>query len=162
MAAAGHLNVFYIGDRVKRPGVTLSLGLSPGSFVSVHQRFVSFTLFRPAGQLNGKSANLNHAIMHKVYPEAQRPEDIPSTDMIMVMDVDHLVKPDIFNRMGPCMMDEEVAVTLVPQRFHNTLLPDAFDFANAHFMFTILPYYFGAGTCFITGATVPVARCLCS
>lgn len=32
------------------------------------------------------------------------------------------------------MLDETVAVTLVPQSFHNVLLPDAFDFANANFM----------------------------
>jgi cellulose synthase/poly-beta-1,6-N-acetylglucosamine synthase-like glycosyltransferase len=105
-----------------------------------------------SGEINGKSANLNHAILHNVYPKALHPEDISPKDIIMVMDVDHLVKPDIFNRMGPCMLDENIAVTLVPQRFHNTLLPDAFDFANAHFMFSILPYRFGGGQCFITGA----------
>ena len=33
------------------------------------------------------------------------------------------------------MLDEKVAVTLVPQSFHNVLLPDAFDFANANFMY---------------------------
>lgn len=65
------MNVFYIGDRVKRPG-----------------------------QLNGKSANLNHAILHKVFPSARTPQDVPAKDILLVMDVDHLVKPDIFNRMG--------------------------------------------------------------
>jgi cellulose synthase/poly-beta-1,6-N-acetylglucosamine synthase-like glycosyltransferase len=124
---------------------------------AVQQRLACFTLLCTAGQLNGKSANLNHAILHKVYPNARRPEDLPLKEIIMVMDVDHLVKPDIFNRMGACMMDESIAVTLVPQRFHNTLLPDAFDFSNAHFMFSILPYYFGVGQCFITGAAVPLS-----
>lgn len=33
------------------------------------------------------------------------------------------------------MLDERVAVTLVPQSFHNALLPDAFDFANEYFMY---------------------------
>ena len=52
------------------------------------------------GQLNGKSANLNHAILRKVFPSARKPEDIPFKDVLMVMDVDHMVKPEIFNRMG--------------------------------------------------------------
>lgn len=69
--AAGHTNVFYVGDRVKRPG-----------------------------QLNGKSANLNHAILRNVFPSARTPQDIPLKDILLVMDVDHMVKPDIFNRMG--------------------------------------------------------------
>ena len=68
---AGHTNIFYIGDRVKR-----------------------------SGQLNGKSANLNHAILRKVFPSARTPKDVPIKDILLVMDVDHLVKPDIFNRMG--------------------------------------------------------------
>jgi hypothetical protein len=55
---------------------------------------------KQAGQLNGKSANINHVILHKVFPSARSPADIPLKDIIMVMDVDHLVKPEIFNRMG--------------------------------------------------------------
>jgi hypothetical protein len=70
----------------------------------------------------------------------------------MVMDCDHMAKPDIFNRMGPCMLDENVAVTLVPQWFHNMVFPDAFDSANADFMLSKMPYAFGAGLCYITGA----------
>ena len=75
----------YIGDRVKR------------------------------GQLNGKSANLNHAIMDKIHSEAAHEDDIPISDILMIMDCDHMVKPDIFLKMGACMRDEDVAVTLVPQ-----------------------------------------------
>jgi cellulose synthase/poly-beta-1,6-N-acetylglucosamine synthase-like glycosyltransferase len=81
----GHYNVRYCGDRVKR------------------------------GQLNGKSANLNHAILTKLYPNVLRAENIPDKDIIMIMDCDHMVKPEIFMKMGPCMLDPEVAVTLVPQ-----------------------------------------------
>ena len=69
----------------------------------------------------------------------------------MVMDCDHMCKPEIFNRMGPCMLDERVAVVLVPQHFHNQLYPDTFDSANKDFMVTKMPYGFGAGLCYITG-----------
>jgi cellulose synthase/poly-beta-1,6-N-acetylglucosamine synthase-like glycosyltransferase len=84
-ARAGHWNVIYIGDRIKR------------------------------GQLNGKSANLNHAIMAKIHAHARSIEDIPNSDILMIMDCDHMVKPDIFLKMGACMRDPAVAVTLVPQ-----------------------------------------------
>ena len=82
---AGHYNVIYIGDRVKR------------------------------GQLNGKSANLNHAIVNHVYPGNPSLQDISEHDILMIMDCDHMVKPDIFLKMGACMLDTNVAVTLVPQ-----------------------------------------------
>jgi cellulose synthase/poly-beta-1,6-N-acetylglucosamine synthase-like glycosyltransferase len=67
------------------------------------------------GQLNGKSANLNHAILTKLYPNIRRAADIPEKDIIMIMDCDHMVKPEIFMKMGACMLDLNVAVTLVPQ-----------------------------------------------
>ena len=86
VVSAGHTNVFYVGDRVKQPG-----------------------------QLNGKSANLNHVMLQKIFPGVSKYDEIPPKDIIMVIDCDHCVKPEIFNKMGPCMLDEKVAVTLVPQ-----------------------------------------------
>jgi cellulose synthase/poly-beta-1,6-N-acetylglucosamine synthase-like glycosyltransferase len=82
---AGHHNVVYVGDHVKR------------------------------GQLNGKSANLNHAIFNQIYPELRCPADVPVKDVLMVMDCDHMVKPSIFLKMGACMLHTRVGVTLVPQ-----------------------------------------------
>jgi cellulose synthase/poly-beta-1,6-N-acetylglucosamine synthase-like glycosyltransferase len=89
----GHWNVKYCGDRIKR------------------------------GQMNGKSANLNHAILTKLYPNIRRAADIPEKDIIMIMDCDHMVKPQIFMKMGACMLDRRVAVTLVPQVPISTLWP---------------------------------------
>jgi hypothetical protein len=43
-------------------------------------------------QLNGKSANLNHVLLHKIYPTVRRPEDVPAKDIFMVMDCDHMVR----------------------------------------------------------------------
>ena len=40
--------MFYVGDRQKKPG-----------------------------QLNGKSANLNHVLLNKIYPKARTYKDIP-------------------------------------------------------------------------------------
>ena len=38
------------------------------------------------------------------------------------------------------------------QSFHNEVRPDCFDNTNYNFMFRLMPYYFGAGCCFVTGA----------
>ena len=84
-SSAEHSNVVYVGDRKTR------------------------------GQLNGKSANLNHTIMNHIYPHTVSPDDIPEGDVLMVMDCDHMVKPDIFFKMSPCMLDPRVGCTLVPQ-----------------------------------------------
>ena len=65
------------------------------------------------------------------------------------------MKPDIFNMMSPCMRDPRVAVTLAPQTFHNLLRPDWTDGANADFNLAKMPYSFGAGNSFITGAHPP-------
>jgi cellulose synthase/poly-beta-1,6-N-acetylglucosamine synthase-like glycosyltransferase len=93
---AGHNNVFYVGDRVRMPG-----------------------------QLNGKSANLNHVICNKIYPGVKRADQIPKKDILMVMDCDHMCKPEMFNKMGPCMRDLNVGVCLLPQWFHNLVYPGA-------------------------------------
>ena len=39
------------------------------------------------------------------------------------------------------------------QSFHNEVRPDCFDNTNYNFMFRLMPYYFGAGCCFVTGAS---------
>ena len=62
------------------------------------------------------------------------------------------MKLDVFNKMGPCMINDRTAVCLVPQCFHNTIHPDALDAQNGDFMFGKLPFYFGAGVLFVTGA----------
>eukprot|EP00892_Ulva_mutabilis_P012255 jgi/Ulvmu1/9401/UM051_0029.1 len=123
LQALGHTNVKYIGDRMKKPGT-----------------------------LNGKSANLNHVIFRKIYPHARRPEHIPERDILMVMDCDHMVKPDIYNRMAPCMLhDMNMAVVLVPQSFFNLIIPDSFDTAGKDFTFIKMPFAFGASIIYITG-----------
>ena len=136
-------------------------------------------------QLNGKSANLNHVLLRKIYPNVRKAEEVPRKDIFMVMDCDHMVrslqmhsialrervvldfllykvgvldgsvrvqvKPDIFNKMGPTLLDPKMAVCLAPQCFHNIIYPDALDAANGDFMFGKLPFYFGAGVLFVTG-----------
>ena len=121
---AGHTNVFYIGDRVKRPG-----------------------------QHNGKSANMNHAILNYIYPGGRSAADVPASEVMLVMDCDHMVKPDIFNKMATCMLDESLAVLLAPQRFHNVIQPDFMDASCTDFMVGRMPFRFAVGMCYITGAT---------
>ena len=71
----------YVGDRVRRPG-----------------------------QLNGKSSNLNHVILQKIYPHVTQPSQISWKDVLMVMDCDHLVKPAYFHKSCAVLLDKNVAV----------------------------------------------------
>jgi hypothetical protein len=66
------------------------------------------------------------------------------------------VKPEIFNMMAPCMSDPKVGVCLAPQTFHNLIHPDWIDSANSDFNLAKMPYSFGAGNSFITGAQPPL------
>jgi hypothetical protein len=66
------------------------------------------------------------------------------------------VKPEIFNMMAPCMSDPKVGVCLAPQTFHNLIHPDWIDSANSDFNLAKMPYSFGAGNSFITGAQSPL------
>jgi hypothetical protein len=115
--------VVYVGDRVRKPA-----------------------------QLNGKSSNLNHVILNHIYPDVQHSNEVSWKDVIVVMDCDHLVEPPYFQKCCSVLLNKDVAVCLVPQAFHNLIRPDFFDNRNANFMFRLMPYYFGAGCCFITGA----------
>jgi hypothetical protein len=45
---------------------------------------------------------------------------------------------------------------LAVQSFHNEVRPDCFDNTNYNFMFRLMPYYFGAGCCFVTGTNVMI------
>lgn len=65
------------------------------------------------------------------------------------------------------MLDPRQAVCMTPQAFHNAIKPDFFDNQNKYFAYGALPYKFGAGCCFITGArprsaqNTHVCRSLC-
>lgn len=115
--------MIYVGDRVKRPG-----------------------------EINGKSANMNHTVLRKIFPSARTADDVPPRHILLVMDCDHMVRPEFFIKTSPVMLDEEVAVAVVPQHFHNVVSPDAFDSGNGEAMYVKQPYRFGAGMCFVTGA----------
>ena len=121
--AGGHTNVIWVGDRKALPH-----------------------------QLNGKSSNINHMVLRHMYPNVRQTADIPHKDILMVMDCDHLVEPEFFAKACAVMLDKDCAVCLIPQSFHNEVQPDCFDNSNYNFMFRLMPYYFGAGCCFVTGA----------
>lgn len=102
-------------------------------------------------QINGKSANLNHAVLRKIFPTARSEADVPAGHILLIMDCDHMAKPEFFNMMAPAMLDEDIAAAVAPQHFHNAIAPDAFDSGNKEMMFVKQPYRFGAGVCFMTG-----------
>jgi cellulose synthase/poly-beta-1,6-N-acetylglucosamine synthase-like glycosyltransferase len=53
--------------------------------------------------------------MTKIYPYVKTVDDIPENDILMIMDCDHMVKTEVFMKMGACMLDPKVGVTLIPQ-----------------------------------------------
>jgi hypothetical protein len=73
--------VVYVGDRVRRPG-----------------------------QLNGKSSNLNHIILNKIYPDVTHSSQVSWKDILMVMDCDHLVERAYFHKCCATLLDKDVAV----------------------------------------------------
>ena len=66
-------------------------------------------------QLNGKSSNINHMVLNKMYPSVKKSKQIPYRDILMVMDCDHLVEREFFAKCCAVMLDRDVAVCLVPQ-----------------------------------------------
>ena len=113
----------YVGDRVKRPG-----------------------------QLNGKSANVNNAVLNHIFPGARSAADVPARHILLIMDCDHMAKPDFFYKLAPCMLDEAVGIALAPQYFHNHVTPDCLDICHAEGIIVKQPYRYGAGMCHLTGA----------
>jgi hypothetical protein len=65
---------------------------------------------RRKGQLNGKSSNLNHVILNKIYPNVTQPSEVSWKDVIMVMDCDHLVQRAFFQKCCTVLLDRDVAV----------------------------------------------------
>lgn len=105
------------------------------------------------GELNRRSAVLNYALFQHIFPEARRPEDIPERDVLLVVACGHMAKPELFNRVGPCLLGGAAAAAVaVPPAFHDCAAPDAFDCANAGMMHGLLPYAVGGGACLLPGA----------
>lgn len=155
--AAGHKNVIYVGDRVNMPQQLngKSTTTTKRETVAAGHKNVIYVGDRVKlpQQLNGKSSNLNHMILNKIYPHAHEVADISWKDILMVMDCDHKVHREYYQKCCSTMLDQNTAVCLCPQYFWNHNMPDFFDNRNLNFMFRLMPYYFGAGCCMITGAS---------
>ena len=72
-------------------------------------------------QLNGKSSNINHMVLNRMYPHVQSTKDVPYKDILMVMDCDHLVEPEFFAKCCAVMLDRDVAVCSALCLFHHLL-----------------------------------------
>lgn len=104
------------------------------------------------GELNRRSAVLNHALFQHIYPEARAPADIPERDVLLFTACGHMAKPQLFNRVGPCLLDAAAATAVVvPPAFHDCVEPDVFDCANADMMHGLLPYVVGGGAGLLPG-----------
>ncbi|KAG1680162.1 hypothetical protein FOA52_000275 [Chlamydomonas sp. UWO 241] len=127
---------------------------------------------RKPGQINGKSENLNNALCNHIYKDHPKAENgsidwtsVDPRDTIVVFDADMMAKPDFFCKTLEVMADEELALCLTPQAFHN-INPDGdlFNNINKQFWEYWLPGAFAWGYIACTGTNFvlrarPLAHC---
>ncbi|KAI8463876.1 MAG: nucleotide-diphospho-sugar transferase [Monoraphidium minutum] len=96
---------------------------------------------RTKGEINGKSANLNHCLKTVIYRElAARPGDIPKEEVLVVFDADMQAKRNFFCKILEVMVDDSIALCLSPQAFSNVNpAVDIFNNTNQQFWEYILP-----------------------
>ncbi|KAF8068163.1 midA [Scenedesmus sp. PABB004] len=125
---------------------------------------------RAKGEINGKSANLNHALTRVVYPQhAATPAGIPLGEVVVVFDADMAPRRDFFlkarraagaraqrprpgARVLEVMCDDAVALCLTPQGFHNVHpATDIYNNSNLQFWQYVLPGLDALGCVACTG-----------
>lgn len=113
---------------------------------------LSLPLPPPPGELNGKAANLNHALS-LIYPSGS---EVPDTDAIAVFDADQVAAPDFFTRaLPPLASSPSIALVLTPQRFANVDdAADVFNHGNAHFWEAVMPGAAAWGAVVCTGSNL--------
>jgi cellulose synthase/poly-beta-1,6-N-acetylglucosamine synthase-like glycosyltransferase len=102
----------------------------------------------PAGEINGKSNNLNNCL-HLLYPKGIT---IPNSEVLVVLDADMVPTQNFFTKILEVMQDDNVALCLTPQGYHN-VRPDGdiFNNVNLGFWEYILPGYDAFGYIACTG-----------
>jgi cellulose synthase/poly-beta-1,6-N-acetylglucosamine synthase-like glycosyltransferase len=55
---------------------------------------------RQKGEINGKSANLNHCLTQVIYAGISGPEEIPPTEVLCVFDADMVAKPNFLRKVN--------------------------------------------------------------
>lgn len=111
---------------------------------------------REAGEMNGKSGNLNNCLQ-QIYPEGV---PVPPTELVAIFDADQVANTDFFLKMIPLFDGgNDVGMVLSPQCFHNLRLhSDVFNHANIHFWeyaqhgYDALGFISCTGTNFLTRA----------
>ncbi|DBB00628.1 TPA: hypothetical protein ACH3X3_002312 [Trebouxia sp. C0006] len=104
---------------------------------------------RPAGEMNGKSGNINN-VCSQMYPPGTR---VPGSELICVFDADQVASKEFFMKTIP-MFDggDDVGMVLSPQCFHNlNLHSDIFNHSNVHFWEYMQPGYDTLGFISCTG-----------
>ncbi|KAI8463461.1 MAG: glycosyl hydrolase family 9-domain-containing protein [Monoraphidium minutum] len=102
---------------------------------------------RAPGEVNGKSANLNHALRTAAFL-GLAPADIPAGAVVVVFDADMALE---------VLWDDSVALCLTPQAFSNAdAAADVFNNANAQFWELVLPGCDALGYVACTGTNFAV------
>jgi hypothetical protein len=109
---------------------------------------------RKKGEVNGKSGNLNNCLKNVIYDGFVDEEtgeirwaEIPISEVTVVFDADMMAKKDFYCKILEIMMDDEIALCLTPQAFHNIdPAADLFNNINILFWEYWLPGEWWAGT----------------
>lgn len=91
-----------------------SVAIKQELFVGTVCRYVSGRT-RAAGEINGKSGNLNNALASVYQQYRDRLADIPATELVVVFDADMQPKRDFFTKVLEVMYDKDTALCLTPQ-----------------------------------------------
>jgi hypothetical protein len=55
---------------------------------------------RQKGEINGKSANLNHCLKQVIYAGISGPDDIPQTEVLCVFDADMVAQSNFLRKVS--------------------------------------------------------------
>jgi endoglucanase len=113
---------------------------------------------KKAGNLNGKSENLNYAL-HMIYPrrrDSDDPQNIGIGEVVALFDADQTCSADFFEVMLRYLdSGDDVAAALSPQLMHNVLPDcDVFNHQNVHFWESMQPGMNALGFISLTGTNM--------
>lgn len=113
---------------------------------------------KKAGNLNGKSENLNYAL-RMIYPrrrDVDDPENIGIGEVVALFDADQTCSADFFEvTLRYLDSGDDVAAALTPQLMHNVLPDcDVFNHQNVHFWESMQPGMNALGFISLTGTNM--------
>lgn len=123
----GRDRVYYVGDRVRK-----------------------------AGEINGKSANLNNCLTRWIYKDLS-PDAIPSSEIVVIFDADMQADASFFLKLLEPLTDKALSLVLTPQSYTNVFAPeDIFNNINTQWWQYSLPGLTALGYVACTGTNFAI------